>query len=115
GYCYEDSDFVIRMWRAGVDFIFCDDIMGFHLEHKRDHLKNHDGKVTVNAKIFEERYGDLDYLKERRFPIIQKVAGCMAFWTHEERTDFYKSTWTQQQLYGQDEPWRAIKVEFTTA
>ncbi|KKK81781.1 hypothetical protein LCGC14_2809980, partial [marine sediment metagenome] len=73
---------------------------------------HHDGKVTVNAKIFEKRYGDVNILKDRKFPIISKAAGIMAFWTHEERSKFYKETWTQQQLYGQDEPWRAIKVEF---
>lgn len=118
GLCYEDDDFVLRMWNHGVNFMFCDDIMGFHLEHKRDHLKDGDGRVTINEKIFETRWGDLNILKDHKIKMVgyQAEVG-LAFWVHEgmpdkERDDVIKATYIAQKMYGQYEDWRAIPVTF---
>ena len=112
GFCYEDDDFVMRMWQAGTDFLFCDDIMGFHLEHKRDHLKDEDGRVSINAKIFTERFGDINILREWKFPHHgARFDVGMALTSHEKNEILAKECFIQQKLYGQNEPWRAIPVE----
>lgn len=67
GLCYEDDDFFIRMWNSGAEVLFCDDICGFHLEHSRDHLKDDDGKVTKNCKLFEEKHGDSHVVHDMKF------------------------------------------------
>ncbi len=111
GYCYEDDDFVIRMWRGGSDFLFCDDIMGFHLEHKRDHLKNADGRVTINEKIFKDRFKDINLLKEWRFKhYVNRFDVGLTLISHEEDLELVRKYYSHQKFYGQDEPWRAIPV-----
>lgn len=113
GFCYEDDDLVLNLWNAGADFVFCDDVMGFHLEHKRDHLRDEDGRVTINGRIFEKKWGDLKLLKDRKFEKV--VALCevgLSFWMHTESPKMIREIFVQQKLYGQDAPWRAIPVEF---
>lgn len=118
GYCYEDDDFVLRMWDAGVDFLFCDDIIGFHLEHKRDHLKNEDGRVSINEKIFTERHGDINKLRDYKFQYFASrfdVGLCTLL--HKKDPEFVQECYRRQKFYGQDAPWRAIPVgpyAFTT-
>ncbi len=113
GLCYEDDDFVIRMWTAGADFLFCDDIMGFHLEHKRDHLKDDDGRVSINAEIFKKRFGDINYLRDWKFHHSRACFDVgMAAFLHERSDETVKRYFIHQKLYCQDEPWRAIPVEF---
>jgi len=111
GYCYEDDDFVLRMWDDGADFLFCDDIMGFHLEHKRDHLKDQDGKVSINADIFKERHGDLNRLKHYKFEhaFLRFDVGMSAM-LHEEDAELIQQCFIRQKFYGQEESWRAIPV-----
>jgi hypothetical protein len=59
GSCYEDNDIVQRLWLGGYDFLFCDDIHGFHLEHGRTFLVDKDGLALVkkNEEIFKARFG----------------------------------------------------------
>ena len=115
GYCYEDTDFVMRLWEAGVDFVFCDDIMGFHLEHKRDHLRDSDGKVSRNGQHFKARWGDLNILRDRKFPHITCACDVgLSFMLHEKNEKLLNDCFNQQKLYGQDEPWRAIPVVIKT-
>lgn len=112
GYCYEDSDFVLRLWNAGVDFVFCDDIVGFHLEHKRDHLLDEDGKVSQNEGIFVSRYGHKDYLEHLHFrPLYRRCDVALGFWTHDESEETLHAIAAAQLLYGNEEPWRAIKTK----
>ena len=113
GFCYEDDDFVIRLWRAHTNILFCDDIMGFHLEHKRNHLKNEDGRVSINESIFSERYGDINILRDWKFPHIRaRFEVGMALISQTKNTDLAEKCFIQQKLYGQDEPWRAIPAKF---
>jgi hypothetical protein len=111
GLCYEDDDFTIRMWRAGADIIFCDDVSGIHLEHKRDHLKDADGRVAHNERLFKDRHGDINYLRDAKFQrYIWKdpnVPG-LSVWFHVEDPNTPQKLATAQQLYGVDQPWRAI-------
>lgn len=58
GIAYEDTDLSFRLWESGCDFVLCDDIQAFHLEHNRDHLT--DGRSEINRKIFMDRYGHED-------------------------------------------------------
>ncbi len=115
GVCYEDDDFVIRMWNAGSDMLFCDDIMGFHLEHKRDHLKNNDGRVSRNGKIFKEKWGDINYLKERKFQHVgARLDVGMSLISRKKEPDLVQRLFVHQKVYCQHEPWRAIPVVFFT-
>ena len=111
GVCYEDDDFVVKMWHAGSDMLFCDDIMGFHLEHKRDHLKDEDGRVTRNAEIFKGKWGDINYLKARQFEHVEgRFDVGMSLVSRKKETDLAQRLFVQQKMYGQNEPWRAIPV-----
>ena len=109
GFCYEDDDFVIRLWKAGTDFVFCDDIMGFHLEHKRDHLKDRDGRVSINANIFKARWGDLDYLRKRKFCAEQALCNVgLGFIMHTHNDKLIRAIFERQRNYGREKPWRAV-------
>ena len=111
GLCYEDSDFTVRLWNAGADFVFCDDIMGFHLEHKRDHLVDADGRVTINEKIFTKQHGDVNYLRDKLFkPHAFSCDIGLSFWLHDSESRITERVFIQQKLYGQYEPWRAFPV-----
>jgi len=116
GYCYEDDDFVIRMWRSGVDIIFCDDVLGIHLEHKREHLKNSDGRVTANEKVFVGRYGDIDYLRERKFKVWawagHAIPG-LSIWAHGPSNHNLGKIADAIYEYGKGEEWRAAYGEKT--
>ena len=113
GYCYEDDDFVLRLWNAGVDFVFIDDIVGFHLEHKRDHLRDEDGRVSINAKIFKDRWGRQDAVRglTETLSISNRVRigniG-LGFWLHNDDEGIISRVNKHQFFYGKDEPWRAI-------
>ena len=111
GYCYEDDDYVLRLWKAGSDFLFCDDVFGFHLEHKRDHLLDTDGKVTVNANIFSKRFGNINRLRAWDFPHFDAEFDVgMRLLSREKDEELGQQYFIQQKLYGQYEPWRAIPV-----
>jgi len=111
GYCYEDDDFVLRMWNNGTDFMFCDDIIGFHLEHRRDHLKDVDGRVSMNEKIFEKRYNDIGVLREWKFAHhVSRFDVGLNIMSHKRDSDFNHKCFVHQKFYGQDAPWRAIPV-----
>lgn len=113
GFCYEDDDLVLELWKFGCDFLFCDDIMGFHLEHKRDHLKDGDGRVTKNAEIFTAKWGDINYLKDRKFQhVVARFNVGMSFISHKKDPELVEQLFIRQKLYGQTESWRAIPVEF---
>ena len=100
GLCYEDTDFVARMWHAGADFAFCDDMVGFHLEHSRAHLKDADGRVSRNAKRFAATYGDLDYIRCMRFGMRScKLGAGMSLWAHEEDQNLANNLERQQRTY----------------
>jgi len=111
GYCYEDDDFVLRMWNNGTDFLFCDDIIGFHLEHKRDHLKDQDGKVSINENVFVKRFGDINLLREWKFnPSVSRFDVGLGVFAHERNNKFDQQCYRHQKFYGQDASWRAIPV-----
>ena len=111
GYCYEDDDFVLKMWNSGSDFLFCDDIVGFHLEHKRDHLRDEDGRVALNGKIFLERWGDIDMLRKWKFKhAVSRFDVGLTQISHKRDKDVTEKYFWQQKFYGQNEPWRAIPV-----
>jgi hypothetical protein len=113
GYCYEDDDFVMRLWGAGVDFAFIDDILGFHIEHRRDHLRDEDGRVSINAKIFRERWGKQNAVRN----LIEELSSSnrikvgpigLGFMLHNNDDNILGKTNRHQFYYGKDEPWRAI-------
>lgn len=111
GFCYEDSDFVVRLWRHGTDFVFCDDIVGFHLEHRRDHLLDKDGKVLLNEKLFTSRYGNKNYLEDLQLkPIYSRCDVALGFWTHDKSNRIQPAVSMAQRLYCNDAPWRAAPV-----
>jgi len=113
GLCYEDDDLVLRMWEDGSDMLFCDDIVGFHLEHKRCHLKDHDGRVTVNEGIFAKRWGDVNHLRDSLFEHTSTRFNVgMALWSHKDDPDLRQRLSLRQSLYGQHEDWRAIPIKF---
>jgi hypothetical protein len=110
GLCYEDDDFVIQMWRHGCDIVFCDDVLGLHMEHKRDHLTDLDGRVKVNTALFVSRYGRADYLKRIMFKIHAYTAADspgLSAWFHEENDERFARLAVAQRMYGHDAPWRA--------
>jgi hypothetical protein len=115
GLCYEDDDFTARMWGAGADFIFSDDIRAFHMEHPRPHLIDTE-RVERNAAIFRKRYGDEDYIRKSRFTsppgkVVRWDIGFAGMF-HEDFTEGFDervAAIVQQEYdYGKDEPWRAV-------
>jgi hypothetical protein len=116
GLCYEDADFVLRLWNAGADFLFCDDVFAIHMEHRREHLKNRDGKISTNEKLFVDEYGDIKYLAQKKFkPNVALYDVGMSIWSHERDMEIINRTHLQQRLYGQGQPWQAIPVEIKEA
>ena len=128
GLCFEDDDFVIRMWNEGADILFCDDIHALHIEHPRAHLEDHK-RIERNRKLFIDRYGDLDYLKNsiRRSTkhssgwIWNSVCGMkdewppgLAIWSHENENNNIRKLVLAQRMYGHGKNWVAIPADEVT-
>jgi GT2 family glycosyltransferase len=113
GFCYEDNDFVARLWQAGTDIIFCDDIFALHMEHKRPHV-GEKKKIAANERIFTERYGEKNYLSNLtdhgafRWISEYVLSPGLGAICHEESVDFLNRLLRAQGSYGNKEDWRAI-------
>lgn len=61
GFCYDDDDFFVRLWRTGLDFTFTDEICGTHLHHERPVLTSADGQAGIhrNAEYMLRKHGTL--------------------------------------------------------
>ena len=59
GFCYEDTDIVMRLIKGGAEFLFSDDICGFHIEHGRQFLMTDSGLAMTkqNEDLFVSKYG----------------------------------------------------------
>ena len=51
GYWHDETDFFLRMWRTGLNFVFDDSISGTHLHHDRPHLTQEGINRNTNYMI----------------------------------------------------------------
>ena len=61
GFWYDDDDFMLRLWQAGLDFTFTDDISGTHLHHDRHTLESPEGQqgIARNQALMLKKHGVL--------------------------------------------------------
>ena len=113
GFCFEDNDFTIRMWNAGADIMFDDDVLALHMEHPRPHVLDEE-KVGRNRKIFERIYGDVDYiktgLKSHNWTNAATEGGPLGACCHKADYQIIERIMAADMTYGNNEPWRAIKA-----
>ncbi len=59
GFWFDDDDFFYRLWTAGMDFLFTDDIHGTHLDHARPDLETPEGhrKIAINRERMIKKHG----------------------------------------------------------
>lgn len=59
GLWHDDTDFFLRVWRTGLDFIFDDRISGTHLHHERPVLSTPEGiaKTQRNLRLILAKHG----------------------------------------------------------
>lgn len=59
GLWYDETDFFLRLWRQGLDFVFDDSVHGVHLHHPRPVLETTEGaaKVRINEAYLIAKYG----------------------------------------------------------
>lgn len=56
---FDDDDFMLRLWKSGVDFEFDDSIRGTHLAHARPVLETVSGQAGIarNAALMTAKHG----------------------------------------------------------
>jgi len=120
GVCFEDDDFVRRMWGTGINFVFCDDILGMHMEHNREQYLDIDGKVSINKKIHLGKYGDSKALSDMfvgselidlSTTDVQNSCTGMSILTRslDDARAVFPSLSKTQRRYGYSEPWFAFR------
>lgn len=59
GFWYDDDDLFIRLWHAGLSFLFDDSIHGTHLDHGRPGLETKEGQAGIerNAALMLKKHG----------------------------------------------------------
>ena len=59
GFWFDDDDFFLRLWNAGTNFLFTDDIHGTHLHHERPDLSTPEGqkKIAHNRALMIKKHG----------------------------------------------------------
>lgn len=59
GFWHDDTDFFLRLWKSGADFLFDDAISGTHLHHERKSLWTTDGlaKIETNRRYILSKHG----------------------------------------------------------
>ena len=59
GFWHDDTDFMLRLWRTGLDFVFDDSINGVHLHHERPVLFTQQGcdGIKINTDYMFEKHG----------------------------------------------------------
>lgn len=64
GLCYDDNDFMFRLWQTGLSFTFTNSISGTHLHHARPGLEGTEGqaKILLNQAHMLQKHGSLDPL-----------------------------------------------------
>lgn len=64
GYWYDESDWFLRLWRTGLDFVFDDSVSGTHLHHERPVLDTPEGQAGIqsNAAYMVRKWGHLNPL-----------------------------------------------------
>ena len=82
GFWFDDDDFMFRLWQAGLDFTFTDDISGTHLHHDRATLDSPAGQAGIqrNAAYMLKKHGTLHPLAG-----VQKMASYLpgrTTWRH---------------------------------
>lgn len=120
GLCFEDDDFVRRLWMTGINFIFCDDISGSHIEHDREHCVKNDGRVQRNRKIHQSRHSESPDFSDV-FPgsghvylsgtnmLDYCVGMSMLVRKIEDANDATVKLSEAQRMYGYSEPWLAFR------
>lgn len=119
GFCFEDDDFTIRMWDTGMNIMFLDDLHALHIEHQRPHVLDEE-KIQRNKALFENRHGPAEC--EERSKGLPKQGFNPHIWVNEDSGPGL-SVWCHEYdpmippraigaeiIYGNDEPWRAIKT-----
>ena len=51
GLWYDDNDFFFRLWEAGLDFLFTDEVAGTHLHHPRPGLECEEGTKAIQRNF----------------------------------------------------------------
>ncbi len=61
GFWFDDDDFFLRMWGAGVNFLFDDSIHGVHLHHERPGLATPEGQAGIerNRATMLKKHGTI--------------------------------------------------------
>ena len=61
GFWYDDDDLFIRLWHAGLSFLFDDSIHGTHLDHGRPGLETKEGAAGIarNGAYMAKKHGTL--------------------------------------------------------
>ena len=59
GLWHDDTDFMLRLWNRGLDFVFDDSIAGTHLHHARPGLEGQEAaeKIARNAALMLRKHG----------------------------------------------------------
>jgi len=114
GFCFEDNDFTLRMWRSGVDLAYVDDILALHMEHTRPHALDEE-KVAINRKVFLEKYGDLKALDISKLNAYvwqnDKTGPGLALCAHKKEPGAANRLAAASRLYGHGEDWIAIPAK----
>ena len=60
GSCYEDDDWVYRLWRMGLPFVFDDSVSGQHIAHPRPEFETEEGQqaIAVNRAYTIQKHGN---------------------------------------------------------
>jgi len=61
GFWHDESDFFLRLWRTGLDFLFTDSVHGVHQHHDRPVLATPEGQAGIrsNAALMMAKHGTL--------------------------------------------------------
>lgn len=59
GLWHDDTDFMLRLWKQGLDFVFDDSIAGTHLHHERPGLVGPEAaeKIARNGALIMRKHG----------------------------------------------------------
>lgn len=60
GFWFDEADFFTRLWRAGLDFLFTDQIAGTHIHHDRPNLTQEG--IATNQAYITAKHGSTDPL-----------------------------------------------------
>jgi hypothetical protein len=81
-YWYDDDDFMLRLWRSGLNFVFDDAIHGTHLHHERPDLATPEGQAGIqrNAAYMLKKHGTM--MPWTNLPRMTSYAPGRLTWSH---------------------------------